>query len=176
MDDNGTYLVARCLQRAGQWDLAARHAPEGSVLRAEVLTDRHLWRLDPVGEACAAIRAIAAQHPDRAAFLTAQLEYWRRLAGQAGDPIGPDPVDTFQSLTGSRALTGWATFWHAVALDNLNGDASAAGPGYAQARDLAVAAGDGLLESYAVRHLAGQALDAGEPERAVPLARRSLHL
>ena len=42
--------------------------------------------------------------------------------------------------------------------------------------DHAVARGDLLLESYAVRHLGSQAWDAGESDRAIALFERSLDL
>jgi hypothetical protein len=48
--------------------------------------------------------------------------------------------------------------------------------GYARALTLARAADDPLLESYVVRHQGGQALDDGDHECAVALARRSLQL
>lgn len=177
MTDNGTYTVARTLQRAGRWDLALAQVPPGpagAALRAEILTDRHLWRLDPPDEALAAIDAVAADRPELAALLAAQIEYWHRRAG--GAPHGDDPVDTFAGLVGHPALGGWPDFWHGITREALHDDPAGAAPRYARARELAVAAGDLLLESYAVRHQAGLLLDAGDPVAALPLARRSLQL
>jgi hypothetical protein len=180
------YMMVTCLQRAGQWDLALRCAPQGpagAALRAQVLTDRHSWRLDAAAQARAAISEVARQRPGLAGYLAAQLEYWRRLAGpvpgagnaeEAGP--APEPADAFAALRAEPGLRAWATFWHAVTLENLHGDTGAAAAGYARARDLAVAGGDLLLESYAVRHIGGQALDAGDQATAIALARRSLHL
>jgi hypothetical protein len=178
VDHNDTYLAARSLQLAGRWELALRHAPEGragAALRAEIVTDRHLWRLDPVDEAVAAVGEITQDRPDLAAYLSAQLEYLRRLLARGDQALAGDPVDTFANLDGGP-LHGWAEFWHAVALENLRGDTAGAAAGYARARSFAEADGDLLLESYAVRHLAGLALEEGDPGRAIPLARRSLHL
>jgi hypothetical protein len=170
VDSDDTYTAVRALQRAGQWDLALRLAPPDPALRAEILTDRHLWRLDPVDEALAAIRSISG---DLAVYLTAQLEYWRRLANLDGAPLCDDPVSAFAGLR-DGSLGGWADFWYGVALDNLAGDAAGAAGSYARA--LSLASGNPLLESYAVRHLGGQALEAGDRDGAIPLLRRSLHL
>jgi hypothetical protein len=172
VDSDGTYIAARALQRAGQWDLALRQAPPDPALRAEILTDRHLWRLDPVDEAVAAIAEISG---DLAEYLTAQLEYWRLLLHLGDTPRGGDPVAAFAGLR-DGPLRGWADFWHAVSLENLRGDGAGATPGYTRAASIAAETGDLLLESYAVRHLGGQALDAGDRVAALPLLRRSLHL
>jgi hypothetical protein len=49
--------AARQLQRAGRWDLALdllaaeRPDPSATALRAEILVDRHWWRLDRAEEA-----------------------------------------------------------------------------------------------------------------------------
>jgi hypothetical protein len=179
-------MMVACLQRAGQWGLALRCAPEGpdgAALRAQVLTDRHSWRLDAAAAARAAISEIAARRPGLATYLSAQLEYWDRLLGplsEAGNAEaarpGPEPAEAFAALRGDPELGAWATFWHAVTLENLHGDSGAAAAGYASARDLALAGGDRLLESYAVRHLSGQALQAGDRNGAIALARYSLYL
>jgi hypothetical protein len=170
---------ARHLQRAGQWDTALRLLPEGSAgaaLRAEILVDRHLWRIDPVDEAVAATTALADAEPELAVHLTAQLEYWRLLLTLDGPPLGPDPAEGFASVAGHPPLAGWAAFWHAITLDNLRQDTAAAADGYARALTHAQAAGDRLLESYVARHQGGQAFDAGDTERAIALQRRSLQL
>ncbi|MCW2875748.1 MAG: hypothetical protein JWL99_7068 [Streptomyces oryziradicis] len=174
-----THDIARHLWRAGQWDAALRQLPDdpaGATLRAEMVVDRHLWRLDPPDEAVAAIKAIECDEPERAALLTAQLEYWRQFLSLGGTPLGGDPVAAFAALAGHDPLAGWAVFWHAVTLDNLRHDAEGAAAGYGRARTLAVAADDLLLESYAVRHLGGQAVQNGDAAPGLALLRRSLHL
>jgi hypothetical protein len=185
MTHDATYFAvpalaaARHLQRAGQWDTALRYLPDGpagAALRAEIIVDRQSWRLDPVDEAVAAVGAVAGAEPELAAYLTAQLEYWRLLRKLDGAPLGPDPAESFELLSGHAPLAAWAAFWHSITLDNLHGDTAAAAAGYARALTLARAADDPLLESYVVRHQGGQALDDGDHECAVALARRSLQL
>jgi hypothetical protein len=191
-------MVARTLQRAGQWDLALGQVPPGRAgapLRAEILTERYLWQLDRRDEALACVKDIAAEEPALAAYLTAQLEYWRQLlaltgtAGADRDSVGTDPAGTFAELAGHPSLGPWAVFWRGVTLENLHADGAGAAACYAQARELAAAgtglSGDGehsarppdrLLESYVTRHQGGQAFDAGDRDGALALARRSLHL
>lgn len=171
---------ARRLQRAGDWDGALRLVPDsalGAVLRAEILADRHAWCVDPLDEAMAAIRAIADAEPDVADFLTAVLEYWRRLFRSADKPLGPDPLAEFTRLDTSDAklAPGWTTFWRGVALENLGGDDEGAQAQYRRALGVALDEEDLLLESYVVRHqgfyLLKQDRDAG-----IMLLRRSLYL
>lgn len=170
---------ARHLQRAGQWDTALRLLPEGPqalLLRAEILVDRHMWRLDQPEDALAAVGRVRETHPEAAAFLTGQLEYWRRILRPGAPRIADDPIATFAALAPDERFAGWTGFWHAVSLELLGRDAAAAAPGYQRALADAVARGDLLLESYAVRHLGSQAWDAGESDRAIALFERSLDL
>src|SRR5262249_20973301 len=122
---------ARRLQRAGDWDGAARLAPDtgsGAVLRAEILVDRHSWRLDPPHE------VMAAENPRTARYLTALLQYWRRLLKCDREPHGPDPVDEFADLEAeTRLATGSTAFFHGVALENLRRDTEAAQAAYRRA-------------------------------------------
>ncbi|MEV0091651.1 hypothetical protein [Streptomyces sp. NPDC050738] len=167
---------ARTLQRAGQWDAALALLPytsETAAVRAEILVDRHTWRLDPVDEALTAVHGTSEAQPRTAAFLLAQLEYYRRMFGLGTQPLCDDPVEVFAALP----PTGWAVFWWSVAQENLRQDKDAAAEGLARARALAVADGDLFLESYAVRH-EGALLhfEKGDPARGLPLLRRSLNL
>jgi hypothetical protein len=178
--------MVHALRLAGLWNEALTLVPageDGAALRAEILTDRHLWRLDPVDEARDAVAAIGATHPRAATLYRAQLEYWRQLHPLEQAPIGGDPVDAFAGLLpdGAGGATDdvgrWATFWHAVALENLRGEPAPAGAGYERARLLARDAGDPLLESYAVRHLGAQAhWERHDLDQALPLLRRSAAL
>lgn len=167
---------ARRLQRAGDWDGALRLVPDstpGAVLRAEILVDRHTWRLDPVAGATAAIHTIEDREPDDAAFLTAVLEYWRQLLKSGETALGPDPVTEFARL--DAKTPGWATFWHGVSTENLRGDDESAQALYRRALGSALDEEDLLLESYVVRHqgfhMLGQDRDTG-----LALLRRSLDL
>ncbi|WP_344015804.1 hypothetical protein [Kitasatospora atroaurantiaca] len=177
--DSPELAAARRLQRAGQWDTALALLPDGhtaTALRADILVDRHMWRLDPVDDALAAIDAVRGAQPKLAVFLTAQLEYWRRLFGGVGPALGGDPVEEFASVVDHAPLAGWAAFWRAVTLENLHKDPVGAAEGYAHAHPLAQAGSDLLLESYVVRHQGAQLCEKGEKERGVALLRRSLHL
>jgi len=169
--------VARRLQRAGDWAGALRLTPQsadGAVLRAEILVDRHSWRLDPAREAREAVAQITASAPATAAFLLAVLEYWRQLM-KSDDPfIGPDPVAEFERLDGQIA-PGWATFWLGVSLENLRLDRDGAQPVYRRALATALDEGDLLLESYVVRHQAFHLLEQ-DHGAGLALLRRSLHL
>ncbi len=190
MTADATYFAAaglapaRHLQRAGQWELALALTPDddgGAALRADILVDRHSWRLDPPGEALAAIDVIASRRPELAIYLTAQLEYWRRLLSQSDEPIGGGLIGTdlaaaVAKVAGEDALGGWARFWHGVVLDNLMGDTAGAAADYVSALAVAQAGGDQLLESYVVRHQGGHAMEAGDSERGIALYRRSLQL
>jgi hypothetical protein len=172
--------LARRLQRAGDWAGALRLVPDnaqGAVLRAEILVDRHSWCIDPLDEARAAIRAIADDEPDVAAFLAATLEYWRRVFKCGGGEAGPDPVAEFTRLDTSDAklAPGWATFWRGVALENLADDAEGAQAQYRRALGVALDEEDLLLESYVVRHQ-GFHLLKQDPDAGIMLLRRSLYL
>ena len=169
--------AARRLQRAGDWDAALRLTPDdadGAVLRAEILVDRHTWRLDPADEAVAAIAAIAPQEPAIAEFLTAVLEYWRQLAKTSDTPLGPDPVTRFEQLDG-RIAPGWAAFWHGVTLELLRVERDAAQAVYRRALATALEEGDLLLESYVVRHQGFYLLER-DREAGLALLRRSIDL
>jgi hypothetical protein len=172
MSHDATYA----LQRAGQWDAALAAAPT-TARRAEILTDRHLWRLDPPAEAFAAIDEVEPTDSTLAALLKSQLVYWHQLFKLGSpDAYGDyDPVDGFAAAAKNPRLAGWATFWHAVSMENLRHDPAAAGAGYERARQAATEAGDRLLESYAVRHQGFQLL-GDDQASGIQLLRRSLQL
>jgi hypothetical protein len=182
---DATYFAApdlapsRHLQRAGQWDTALAavpDTPEGRLLRADILVERHFWRLDPVQDALAAVEAVRPAHPEAAEFLAGQLEYWRRLQRPDAPAIAGDPADTFKFLAADTRFGGWTGFWYGVAQELLNRDPTGAAAAYTRALEEAVSRGDLLLESYAVRHLGGLAYDAGDTDRAIELMERSYDL
>src|SRR5262245_56795630 len=141
---------ARRLQRAGHWDLGLDLLADGddaADLRADILCDRHQWRLDDRTEAIAAIDAIRGTNHQLAMLLTAQIEYWAHLfrknvmAGAnvdagLGEPPGlvADPVEEFHRVakdTDDDGLRDWATFWYAVSSENVRDDLATARPLYA---------------------------------------------
>ncbi|NUR24912.1 MAG: hypothetical protein HOV83_03535, partial [Catenulispora sp.] len=67
----------------------------------------------------------------------------------------------------------WIEVHWAVLLDNRDGDFGAAAPHYDTALDIALATGDGILESIVIRHTAQQEQEAG---KRIAMFRRSLHL
>lgn len=180
---------ARYLQRAGHWDeaLAVLGAdPLAAQLRAEILTDRHQWRLDDRTEALEAIDAIRTENPELARLLTAQLDYWVRLfqrrAGSslAGLPaLVEDPVEEFQQVVKAATDPGmrdWAMFWFAVSSENLREDTATARPLYAEVLARATERGELLLASYASRHSGGVTLfDDGDVDKGLDLLRLSVH-
>jgi hypothetical protein len=180
--------AARQLQRAGRWDLALQVLaaeppdPAAAALRADILVDRHLWRLDRAAEAQQAVSELANDHSSSplAAFLDAQLRYTRALFGTqfALDPDPDDPLlaeQAFQQAAVDEPLRGWATFWLGVLADNLHHDQASAADRYAQALQLADSDHDQLLISYVVRHQGFHLLGSNH-QQAVARLRRSLYL
>jgi hypothetical protein len=180
--------AARQLQRAGRWDLALQvlaaepSDPTSAALRADILVDRHWWRLDRAAEAQQAVTELAEDHSSSAlaAFLDAQLRYTRALFG-ARFGLDPEPDDAslaeqaFRLAAADERLRGWATFWLGVLADNLHHDRASAADRYAQALQLAESDDDQLLISYVVRHQ-GFHLLASDYQQAVARLRRSLYL
>lgn len=169
---------ARHLHRAGQWDEALRllaDAPDVTALRAEILVDRHWWRLDCAAEASEAVAALDEAAPLRA-LLDGLLRYTRLVFRR--DPL-PDDADrasaAFAAAAADPAIEGWARFWRGVLADNIHRDRSTAAHHYEAALRAGRADRDLLLESYVVRHQGAHLLRT-DRERAVALLRRSLHL
>jgi hypothetical protein len=164
--------VATVLQRAGAWS-SALAATRNPGLRAEILVDRCLWRGEPPDDALEAIGAIRGQ-PLPVAFLQNLIVYWqkRRKPGSPGEPI-EGLAAVAEEATGD--LHAWAVFWHATALQRVGHKWSEAGEGYERVRQLAVASGDRLLESYALR-AQGQQLRGNDDASAIQQLRRSLYL
>jgi hypothetical protein len=180
MTPDATYLAnpgltpACHLRRAGQWDAALRLLPpEAAPLRAEILVERHVWRLDPPGEAITAARSLGES--TLATLLLAQLEYWRQLFKLDGEPIISDPVAGFADAATDPGLAAWATFHHAISTLTLREDPAAADEGFARALELAP--GDAFLESYVIRHQGDLLINwKGRRGAGIALLRRSLYL
>jgi hypothetical protein len=154
--------------------------PLAAQLRADILTDRHQWRLDDRTEALEAIDAIRTENPDLARLLTAQLDYWVRLFKRDDLPaLVEDPVEEFQQVVKAATdpgLRDWATFWFAVSTENLRADTGTARPLYADVLARATERGELLLASYASRHCGGVTLfDDGEVDKGLELLRLSVY-
>ncbi|MBO0868218.1 MAG: hypothetical protein J2P15_06600 [Micromonosporaceae bacterium] len=178
--------IARCLQRAGRWDLALTALPAGdgaAAARAQILVDRQFWRLDPPEEALEAVDALDGT--PLAALLRGQVRYWRLMVPRFEQPDAPPPVpegeaaavsEDFARAADDPGLAGWAAFWHGLLDENLHDRPERAADGYAQAAASARRRGDRLLTSYAVRHQGFQHIAAGRREEGIGSLRRSLHL
>jgi hypothetical protein len=168
--------VARVLRLAGQWDLALTALPADALdLRAEILVDRHLWRLDPPDEAHAAVAVVAwAGRTALAGLLDGQLRYWLMLQTPGRPADGMAAADeSLLAAAGDPGLAGWAAFWRGVLAENIGRDRVAAAGYYAEAS--AAGEGDRLLGSYVDRHIGFHRRADGDVEEAVLLLRRSLY-
>jgi hypothetical protein len=173
-----TYIALR-LMRGGLWNEAlAILPPDATAPRAELLADRFWWRLEGQAEAEQAVAALYGEDGLLAAFLDSQLAYTRLLFGQ-----GPRPGDLarardgFDSAARDQRLAGWGLFWRGVTADLLDKDQAAAAGYFAQALTAALRDADPLLESYALRHQGGHAMESGtDRQTGLDLLRRSYHL
>ena len=177
IDEDDASVGARTLQRAGRWDEAlATLTTDAFAARAEILTDRHWWRLDNPKKAEEAIAALLPHDPTLAGYLDAQLRYTRLLFN-----LDPLPADRNQAHAGFTAAAanphhaGWATFWLGVLADNIDNDPVLAATAYQQALALAQQDSDTLLESYAVRHI-GDHLLKQDRDQGIAQLRRSYYL
>src|ERR1044071_3802338 len=116
-------VATRVLWRAGHWDEAvATLASDALAERAEILGDRHWWRLDDAGAAAEAVTALASSDPVLAGYFDAQRAYTRLLFGL--DPLPGDAQrarDGFTAAAADPRLSGWATFWLGALADNIGG-------------------------------------------------------
>ena len=184
MNYDGTYTndrapdAARALLRAGRWDEALAVLPAGQrAARAEILADRFWWQHRDPDEAEAAIAELASDDVVLAGFYRAQLGYTRLLF-----QLGPRPGDLdltrddFTAAARDPRLDGWGAFWLGTLADTIDHDPATAAGCYARALAGARQHDDALLESYAVRHQGGHAMDANDTGRGLSLLRRSYHL
>lgn len=169
--------AARSLKRAGLWDLALEvPGADSTALRAEILTDSFWWRLEESAEAEAAVAALLEKDPLLGMFYDAQIAYTRVLFG-----VDPRPDDGQRARAGFSAaadderLAHWATFWLGVVADHVDHTPEQSTEHYTQALDGALKDEDLMLESYAIRHLGGQAMENGDMT-GLDLLRRSYHL
>jgi hypothetical protein len=166
-------LVADLVASAGTDDPVDR--AQLALAAGRVAADNAFWSLDvpepdlePIADAVAAAPGLAAAGWDldllrlRARYAQALFKDGPRegLADEAERLLGTAPDD------GRR---GWAAFHAGVIADNITGDRATARVRYHEALE----AGDDLLTSYALRHLADH---ADEPATAWDLAWRSAEL
>ncbi|MEV5572342.1 hypothetical protein AB0L06_20040 [Spirillospora sp. NPDC052269] len=173
--------AARRLHVLGDWDhaaalLDAQESTEALELKAEILYERFLFRLDGLE---AAADAIAALDPEstQARLLAARLAYTRVLF-----QLDPRPGDYETAEDGYRFASadpkthGWAEFHWGALLDNIREDAAAAKAHYDKALQASQEEGDPILESIVLRHVAWRVIEAGDREEGLHMLRRSLHL
>lgn len=168
--------MARSLHLLGEWDAALAVLEPGAEpeLRAEIAVDRWFFRIEGHDEAEKAVAALDPTSPTRH-LLTGRLAYSRLLFRR-----DPRPDDRAAAEAGYRAAVesgdektrAWAEYHWAVLLDNIDEDAAGAVPRYESALEVAKESGDGLFESYIIRHLAPHK----EPAERMAMLRRSLHL
>ena len=172
--------VARRLHLLGDWDLAlevldGHDGTDVRELRAEILFDRFFWRMEGIQAAATAISALDQQSV-QFSYLTARLAYSRLLFQM--EPL-PDDYETseagYRVVAADPALHGWGEFHWGVLADNVGADNNTATEHYKRAFEFCRQHEDLILESYVIRHLAGQSLDGDRPE-ALRMLRRSLHL
>ena len=184
MTENDTYThrdAARRLHVLGDWDHAAAllsgdESAEALALKAEILYERFLFRLDGIEAAADAIAALD-QHVPQARMLASRLAYTRLVFDL--DPLPGDYAtaeDGYRFAAADPATHGWAEFHWGVLLDNISDDGPAAKAHYDKAMRAADRDGDPILESIVLRHLARRVIDEGDRDEGVRMLRRSLHL
>ncbi|MGW2032226.1 hypothetical protein [Streptomyces sp. NPDC001811] len=175
MISNDAYMASR-LHLLGEWDAAlAVLGPDAAPeLRAEIAVDRWFFRMQNHAEAEEAVAALDSASPT-AQLLTGRLAYSRllfRRDTRADDRAAAEAAYRAAAEDGDEILSAWAEYHWAVLLDNIDEDAAGALPRYETALEVATKSGDGLFESYIIRHLAPHK----EPAERLAMLRRSLHL
>jgi hypothetical protein len=175
MLSNDAYMASR-LHLLGEWDAAlAVLGPDAAPeLRAEIAVDRWFFRMQNHAEAEKAVAALDPASPI-AQLLTGRLAYSRLLFRRdtcADDRAAAEAAYRAAAEDGDEILSAWAEYHWAVLLDNIDEDAASALPRYETALEVATKSGEGLFESYIIRHLAPHK----EPAERLAMLRRSLHL
>lgn len=195
--------ASRALILAGQWEraadllAAATNGRDGeraalAVAAAEVAVDHDFWRGTRrassfliAADAALATTAEPAQLAFALDFLRLRHDYLSALFNADGEFIEPadrDPrvvaefTERAARLRSVSPDNGYLTFYSGCIAEVLAGDTEAAAALYAEALRLAVAAGDELTESYALRHLGYLASEAGDTQAGLEQSRRSAEL
>ncbi|SNT32704.1 hypothetical protein SAMN05216276_103480 [Streptosporangium subroseum] len=184
MIDNDAYTslgAARRLHALGDWDhaaalLAEEQSTEALELKAEILYERFLFRVDGIEAAAEAIAALDPESP-QARLLTARLAYTRLLFQL--DPL-PEDYETaeegYRFAAADPKTHGWGEFHWGALLDNVREDSAAAKAHYTKALQASHQEGDLILESIVLRHSAWHVINDGDREEGLRMLRRSLHL
>lgn len=175
MISNDAYIASR-LHLLGEWDaaLAVLDPDAAPELRAEIAVDRWFFQMRHHAEAEKAVAELDPSSPI-AQLLTGRLAYSRllfRRDTRADDRAAAEAAYRAAAEDGDEILSAWAEYHWAVLLDNIDEDAAGALPRYEKALQVATKSGDGLFESYIIRHLAPHK----EPAERLAMLRRSLHL
>ena len=156
------------LRGQGRWDEALELAGDDPLQRADILNEQALFA------GSAAARAAASRELDRvesrleaergrvlhAAFLTERgTEDPRELAHFEAALVAADRAD-------DELLRGWARFWIGIVHQVIREDDATAVPHFEAAYSAAGTAANGLLASYAIRHLAFAWSNAGRHDDA----------
>lgn len=142
--------------RDGRPDSFGRGLPSGPV-------GGHGRRLKDAATAEAAVAALREEDPLLGGFYDAQLAYTRMLFGI--DPRRDDVQRAragFSAAADDERLAYWATFWLGVLTEHVDHAPEQAIEHYTKALDGALEDKDPMLESYAIRHLGGHALEHGD--------------
>jgi hypothetical protein len=188
--------AAAALCRAARWDEATAlldaagpaSSPVLAVAAADTAVDRDFWHRESSSATDDAVRRAAEllgeapQAEDAWDLERVRLrrEYFEQLFSQARDDgVARNLATRGEALCASapdEGRLGWARFWRGVVADNLEQRPDLALPCFEEAAAVAERTGDELLASYALRHRAGHAEEAGDLDAARADAARSTAL
>jgi tetratricopeptide (TPR) repeat protein len=162
------------LRGEGRWPDAVA-LTDDPLVRADLLAEQALFAGD------AEARRRAGEELDRAEALLelgrGRVLHARWLAERGEeDPAELAHFERALELAAGGELEGQARFWIGIVHQVVRGDGAAALPWLEEAYASAREAGDGLLISYAARHLGFALLDRGDEAAALALLQESAEL